>query len=78
MFEENLGNARLTYEELLIFVIEVEAILNSRPLTYVSTEELNEPPTPSHLIFGRRMLSLPNSTIKVIDPEWSLNKQKNA
>jgi hypothetical protein len=71
-----LGNARLTYEELLTLVIEVEAILNSRPLTHVSTEELDEPLTPSHLIFGRRLMSsLPNSTIKEIDPEWSLNKQ---
>ena len=30
-----LGNARLTQEELLTAVIEVEMIVNSRPLSYV-------------------------------------------
>ena len=30
-------NARLTYEELLTVLIEVEGVLYSRPLTYMST-----------------------------------------
>ena len=38
-------------------------ILNSRPLSYVSTEDIEEPLTPSHLIIGRRVLSLPNTTM---------------
>lgn len=70
-----LGNARLTYEELLTAVLDVEVVLNSRPLTYVSTEDFEEPLTPSHLIFGRRLLSLPNSVNQGIDPEWNLSKQ---
>ena len=41
-------------------VTEVEMILNSRPLSYVSTEDLEEPLTPSHLLMGRRVLSLPD------------------
>ena len=45
-------NARLTNEELMTAVIEVEMIVNSRPLSYVSSEELEQPLTPSHLLYG--------------------------
>ena len=34
-------------------------VVNSRPLSYVSTEDLEEPLTPSHLVIGHRLLSLP-------------------
>lgn len=40
-------------DELVTATTEVEAILNSRPLSYVSTEDLKEPLTPSHLMVGR-------------------------
>ena len=53
-----LSNARLTYEELLTLLIQIEGVLNSRPLTYVS-QEGDEPLTPSHLVIGRRILSVP-------------------
>jgi len=57
--KKTLGNASITYEELSTVLIEVEAVLNSRPLSYVSCDDLEEPLTPSHLIYGRRILSLP-------------------
>ena len=41
---------------------EVECILNSRPLTYLYPDDLEEPLTPCHLISGRRLLSLPDTT----------------
>lgn len=65
---KTLGNARLTYEELLTELIEVESILNSRPVTYTSTEDCEEPVTPSHLMFGRRLLSLPTPDER--DDDW--------
>ena len=58
-----VGNARLTYDELLTLLAEVEMTLNSRPLTYVSSSDLEEPLTPSHLLNGFRMLGMPDPTI---------------
>ena len=55
-----VGRAKLTYEELVTVVAEVELILNSSPLTYVSGEDMDEPLTPSHFICGRRLMSLPD------------------
>ncbi|CAB4040094.1 E3 ubiquitin- ligase DZIP3 [Paramuricea clavata] len=56
-----LKNASVTNEELYTVLTEIEATLNSRPLTYVSTEDLDEPITPSHLINGTRINSLPDA-----------------
>ena len=47
-----------SYDELLTAVIEVEGVLNSRPLLYVSVDDLDEPLTTSHLLSGRRSLRL--------------------
>ena len=35
-------------------------IINSRPLSYISMDDLEEPLTPSHMMIGRRLLSLPD------------------
>ena len=58
-----LRNARLTDEKLLTVIIETECVLNSRPLTYVNSEDMDEPLTPSHLVTGRRLLSLPEEVL---------------
>ena len=65
-----LKNAKLSYEELLTVVTEVECVLDSRPLTYVSSEDIEEPLTPSHLMTGRRLLSIPDE-IAVDEEETS-------
>ena len=67
-----IGTARLSYDEFLTVVTEVEAVLNSRPLTYVSSEDLEEPLTPSHLMFGYRVMSLPDPpVVDLDDPEFN-------
>ncbi len=55
-----VGQAKLTYDELLTAIVEVEAVLNSRLLSYVSMDDIEEPLTPSHLLTGHRILSLPD------------------
>ena len=54
-----VGQASFSYDELLTAVVEIEAIINSRPLTHISSEDQEEPLTPSHLLCGYRLLSLP-------------------
>ena len=56
-----IGQAKFNHDELITAVTEVEAIINSRPLTYVAADDLEEPLTPSHLLVGRRLLSLPEN-----------------
>ena len=68
--KKSIGRNCLFYDELLTLVIEVEAVLNSRPLTYVSSEDVEEPLTPSHLLVGYRILTLPDLTIPD-DPDFS-------
>ena len=55
---KDLRNARLTNEELLTLLIRIEGVLNSRPLTYVYPDR-DEPLTPSHLLLGKGILSVP-------------------
>ena len=57
--KKTIGRAKLSYDELVTVVTEAEMILNCRPISYVSSEDLEEPLTPSHLIVGRRLGALP-------------------
>ncbi len=67
-----VGQAKLSYDELLTAVTEVEMIINSRPLSYVSADDLEEPLTPSHLMIGRRVLSLPDHTCNTDEVDWDV------
>ena len=53
--------AKLTYEEL------VTAVTNFRPLSYVSSDVMDEPLTLAHLLAGRRLLSLSDSRIGKVE-----------
>ena len=50
-----LGKARLSCEEMETVLLEVEAVINSRPLTYLYDDDVTDPLTPSHLLSGRNM-----------------------
>ena len=55
-----LGRSYITVGMLQTIIVEIEATLNDRPLTYVSSEfELEDVVTPAHLLYGRRVTTLP-------------------
>jgi hypothetical protein len=64
-----VGRSRLTLDELHTAVVEIESIINSRPLSYISASDMEEPLTPSHLLIGRRVLNLPDHLGSSHDPE---------
>ena len=49
-----LQNAKITYDEMLTVLSQIENIVNNRPLTYLY-EEIGEVVTPNHLLFGRNL-----------------------
>ena len=59
-----LGKASLNFEELTTTLTEVEAVLNSRPLSYVHNDADEPTPlTPAHFLVGKRLTSLPPKTM---------------
>ena len=48
-----IGQAKFSQDELLTAIVEVDMVINSRPLSYMSANDLEEPLTPSHLIVGQ-------------------------
>lgn len=59
--KKTLGSSRLNAEELTTTLTEIEAVLNSRPLTHVYVES-GEPEAlcPAFFLTGKRMTSLPS------------------
>lgn len=60
-----IGNQNLTFEELGTIFAQIEAVLNSRPLTELSSEpnDLN-PLTPGHFLIGSPLTMLPESDVR--------------
>lgn len=53
-------NTKFTFEELSTALIQIEGILNMRPLCYLSNDPIDlEPITPSHFLIGRRLDVIP-------------------
>ena len=72
--KKTLGRSHVTLSSLQTIIVEIEAHLNNRPLTYVSSD-LNEPEplTPSHLLYGRIIDTLPHSSVTeedILDEEY--------
>ena len=60
-----LGWTHATLESLQTIVVEVEAVLNNRPLTHTSSEVTDAVPIiPSHLLYGRPIVSLSHCDVQ--------------
>ena len=73
-----IGRTSLTYDQLQTIVVEIEGLLNARPLTYIydDVESISFPLTPSHLIYGRRIVNLPNAQhSEIISTNKSLTRR---
>ena len=66
--KKTVGQASFMHNGLLTSVTEIESIINSRPLSYVSAGDTEEPLTPSHLLIGRRVINLPDYLGHLCDP----------
>ncbi|XP_068743864.1 uncharacterized protein [Montipora capricornis] len=57
-----LGRSTLNFEELRTVLVEIEAVINARPITYMydDADSISYPLTPSNLIYGRRVTPTPN------------------
>ena len=64
-----VGQAKLSLDELQTAIVEIESIINSRPLSYLTSGDMEEPPTPSHLLIGRRVLNLPDNLGYILDSD---------
>lgn len=55
--------------------VESETILKDRPLTHVSSDVVDEEPlTPAHLLYGRRITALPHIRVEqdeIFDPDYN-------
>ena len=75
---KTIGRSSLSYDELSTLLIEIESVLNSRPLTYVfdDSEGICYTLSSSHLIYGHRIANILNTGhYEVLSTSNSLTKQ---
>ncbi|XP_011858374.1 PREDICTED: uncharacterized protein LOC105555930 [Vollenhovia emeryi] len=62
-----MGNVLFTFEELATALSQIEACLNSRPLSSMSADPMDlQPLTPAHFLIGEALTSLPDVNVTTI------------
>lgn len=62
-----IKNANLTFEGLYTTLTQIEAILNSRPLSPLSSSPSDfEPLTPAHFLISRKLTALPEPNVELV------------
>ena len=63
-----MGNTLFTFEELTTSLVQIEACLNSRPLSPLSSDPSDlEPLTSGHFLIGEPLTSLPDNNLTDIN-----------
>ena len=64
-----LQKSYLSYDEMSTLLKQIEACVNSRPITCIYDDDTEEPLTPSHLLIGKRATALPEVNQTFYDTE---------
>lgn len=55
-----MGNAHLTFEAFYTILVQIEAVLNSRPMYHIPSNTKDPLPiTPAHFLIGRNLVTIP-------------------
>lgn len=64
-----LGNASITYEEMYTVLTQIECVLNSRPLSPLSSDPNDYLPlTPGHFLIGEPLVAPPQQDVQDVNP----------
>ena len=53
--KQTVNKSRLSYDELQTVLLEIENVLNSRPLCYLYDDDQDDILTPNHLLYGKKL-----------------------
>ena len=60
---------KISFREVETLLIQVEGLMNNRPLTYQTDELKDEPLTPNHMIFGFALPNIASDITKEVDDD---------